>query len=616
MMPLTIDQELNALPRKPGVYQFKDTQGNLLYVGKAKNLKNRVSSYFQDRTNHSPRIQALVAQVAHVDYTVTESEFEALILEANMIKTLRPKYNILMRDDKKYPWLVLTNEPFPRLEITREPSGKGRSFGPYATPGALYQTLQLIKKIFPLRQRKNPLFKDRPCMNYYIGSCLGPCQALVSPEEYQKIVDQVVMFLRGHADNLLEMLQQEMQAASDRMDFETAAQVRDRYQAVQKVLQRQRVMYDDVTIDQDVAGMAWTEITAYIALLKVRRGKLIQTLFYELSLEGGTSPAEAYESFLFQYYEDQTDKAELPNELILQCPVEDETLLARWISTHKGKKVSITVPQRSGPKKDILDMAIKNAEASLERSRIDQETRLKNDPAQALMLLQERLGLPQVPRRIECYDISHVSGTNTVASMVVFTDGRPDKQEYRRFKIRTVAEGKPDDFQSMFEVMTRRFSKREEKGWPDPDLIVIDGGKGQLGSAVKALKQLGITQQPIISLAKKFEEIYVPGQPRPVILERDSIALFLLQQIRNEAHRFAITYHRRLRGKTQTRSFLDGVPGIGETRKKRLLEKFETLEDLFNASETEIALATQTRGKTAQAIYQAIQQAAPTKPLT
>jgi excinuclease ABC subunit C len=611
MTPLTIEQQLKALPKKPGIYQYKDASGTLLYVGKAKNLKNRVSSYFHDRANHTPRIQMLVAQVASVEVIVTETEFEALILEANMIKNYRPKYNILMKDDKKYPWLLLTDEPFPRLIITREPSkgGKSKCFGPYASPGSLYQTLQLIKKIFPLRKRKNPLFKDRPCMNYHVGSCLGPCQSLVTAEEYQKIVDQLVLFLRGHADDLLEMVQTEMEAASERMDFEAAGQLRDRYQSILHVIQRQRVMYDDVTIDQDIVGMTVTELTAYVALLKVRRGKLIQTLYYDLSLEGGSTPEEAYESFLSQYYQDQTEKTELPNELILQLPVEDAALLSDWLSQNKGRKVSVTVPQRGGPKKDILEMAVKNAEESRERARIDQETRLKHDPAQALIILQERLSLSNAPRRIECYDISHVSGTNTVASMVVFTDGRPDKKEYRRFKIQTVEEGKPDDFQSMLEVMTRRFTNREEKGWPDPDLVIIDGGKGQLSSAVKALHRLGITDQPIVSLAKKFEEVYLPGISRPVILERDNLALYLLQQIRDEAHRFAITYHRKLRGKSQTQSFLDGIPGIGEARKKRLLQHFDSMETLLKATPEEIAQATKTTGKTARMVYSFLHQA-------
>lgn len=610
MVATHILQELKALPAKPGVYQFKDATGALLYVGKAKSLKHRVSSYFHERANHSPRIQVLVEQVAHIDYIVTHTDIEALILEANLIKTHRPKYNILMRDDKKYPWLVLTDEPFPRLEITREPTKKGKAkcFGPYATPGALYQTLQLIKRIFPLRQRKNPLFKDRPCMNYHIGSCLGPCQALVTPEEYQKIVNQVELFLRGQADDLLAMVQQEMEAASTAMDFEKAAQLRDRYQAIQTTLQRQRVMVDDVTIHEDVVGMAMSETMAHIALLKVRHGKLIQTLFFELPVAPDTPPEEAYQAFLFQYYETPGNAEDLPSELILQYAIEDEAFLAEWLRSHKGKKVGITMPQRAGFKKDFLDLAIKNAIESQERSRLDLETRFRHDPAQALMLLQEKLNLPQAPRRMECYDISHVSGTNTVASMAVFTDGRPDKKEYRRFKIQTVQEGKPDDFQSMAEVMTRRFTKREEKGWPDPDLIIIDGGKGQLGAAVKALQALGVTQQPIVSLAKKFEEIYVPGQPRPVVLERDSMALYLLQKIRDEAHRFAVTYHRHLRGKAQRKSFLDDVPGIGPQRKKRLLEHFDSLEAIRSASLEDIAKATHTQGRTAEAIYQTLQQ--------
>ncbi len=608
---LSIAEQLKAVPYKPGVYLYRDEAGALLYVGKAKTLHNRVSSYFHARANHSPRIQSLVEHVAKIDYIVTKSDLEALILEANLIKTQRPKYNILMRDDKKYPWLMLTDEPFPRLQITREPTKRGKTkyFGPYASPGALYQTLQLVKKIFPLRQRKTPLFKDRPCMNYHIGSCLGPCQALITQEEYMKIVRQMELFLRGHAEDLLAELQKEMILASENMDFEKAALLRDRYQSIQKVLMRQRVMYDDETISQDVLGMCESDGVAYIALLKVRRGKLIQTQFFEMPMEGEAQQTEAYESFLLQYYQEPEDREDLPNEIILQMPIEDQDLLGEWVSASKGRKVTVNVPQRSGPKKDILDMAIKNAEESRDRAKIYQETRLKNDPAQALILLQERLGLPNAPRRIECYDISHTGGNFTVASMVVFTDGIPDKKEYRRFKIQTVENGKPDDFQSMYEVMSRRFTNLEEKGWPDPDLVIIDGGKGQLSSAVRALEKIGVTDQPIISLAKKFEEVYTPASQRPVLFDRDSIALFLLQRIRDEAHRFAITYNRNLRAKAQTRSFLDDVPGIGKVRKQRLLESFQSVQDIRQASLEDIAKATQTHGKTAEQLYDTLQAA-------
>lgn len=612
MISLTVTQMVKAIPSKPGVYLYKDDAGHLLYVGKAKNLKNRVSSYFHERAMHSPRIQALVEQIAHIDYVVTSSEVEALILEANLIKSQRPKYNILMRDDKKYPWLVLTDEPFPRLIVSREPvkTGKAKRFGPYASPGALYQTLQLIKKVFPLRQRKTPLFKDRPCMNYHIGSCLGPCQSRITPEDYQRIVHQLELFLKGQADDLLALLQREMEEASENLDFEKAAQLRDRFLAAQTMLQRQSVMYADEAIHQDIVGIACSEQTAYIALLKVRRGRLIQTLFFDMALENGeVPPEEAYASFLLQYYTGDTiDRSDLPAEILLHYPIADQELLAQSVAAQKRGKVALTIPHRNRAKREILEMAVKNAEESRERARIDQETRLRSDPAQALILLQECLDLPAVPRRIECYDISHIGGTNTVASMVVFTDGVPDRKEYRRFRIRTVAEGKPDDFQSMLEVLTRRFSKRDEKNWPDPDLIIVDGGKGQLSSALKALHALGIWEQPIISLAKKFEEVYLPHQSRPVLIERESMALLLLQKIRDEAHRFAVTYHRHLRQREQTRSFLDEVPGIGRVRKQHLLQHFDSADAIRKASLEEIAEATGTRGKTAEVLYRKLQE--------
>jgi len=603
MDSIAVQEILKSLPQKSGVYQFRDTSGTLLYVGKAKNLKNRVSSYFQKSSALSARIQSLVSQVADISVLVTHSEIEALVLESNLIKTNRPKYNILMRDDKKYPWLVLTNEPFPRLIVTREPGRKGRSFGPYATPGAMYETLHLIKKLFPLRQRKKPLFKDRPCMNYHIGSCLGPCQALVTEEDYQKLVDQVVLLLKGQADELLNILKHEMKKASTAMDFETAAALRDRIVAIHTITERQRVMVDDPTVEQDVIGVSWHLNAGYFTVLKVRHGKLIHTEFYTVTLEQGVTPQEAYQEFLFRYYQNRTDKTDLPVDIIVQYPLEDEAFLTAWLKEHKNRKAALYFPQR-GQKKDILDMAQQNADALRDRSIHEQQSRLRHDPTQALLTLQERLKLPTFPRRIECYDISHVSGTNTVASMVVFTDGLPDKSEYRRFKIKTTEEGTPDDFKSMHEVITRRFSK----DWPDPDLVIIDGGKGQLSSACQALMQLEISDQPIISLAKKFEEVFLPGQSKPVLLERDSMALYLLQQIRDEAHRFAITYHRSLRGKMQTQSFLDDIKGIGEVRKKRLLSHFKSLETLMRASLEEISEVTQTKGRTAQKLYDQLHQ--------
>lgn len=609
-------KQVSQLPKQPGVYQMKDAQDELLYVGKAKNLKNRVSGYFQSRKDLSPRIQSMVEQIVAIDYVVTNTENEALLLENNMIKGLKPKYNILMRDDKKYPWLILTKEPFPRLVFTREPykNKKGqldysRCFGPYVSAGALYQTLLVIKKVFPLRQRKKPLFKDRPCMNYHIGACLGPCQNLVTKDEYQKLVDQVVLFLKGNGDHLLEILETQMAQASEALEFERASVLRDRYFAVETILQRQKVIYENPEINQDVIGCATTGSMFCGAVFKVRKGKLQQTLFFEIPTDTQTTAEEVYESFVFQYYQDRANPEDIPQELVLQFELEDEEFLLNYLGNLQPKKKlpSITYPKR-GQKIDVLSMAIKNATESAETAQLKLASRIKNDPSTALLQLQESLNLPQLPRRMECYDISHIQGTNTVASMVVFTDGLPDKKEYRKFKITVTNDqvGSPDDFASMNEVITRRFTNQEEKGWPDPDLIIIDGGKGQLGAALDALKAVGITEQPIISLAKKFEEVFLPNNPRPIVLPRDSTALFMLQSIRDEAHRFAITYHRQLRAKTQTQSVLDDIPLLGPRRKQRLIKTFKTAEKASQANIDELAQALEINTTTAEKIRTAL----------
>ena len=600
-MARTTPQETLKLPSKPGVYQMKDAEDGLLYVGKAKNLKNRVGSYFQNSVTHSHRIQSMVKQVHHIDYTITETEWEALILEANMVKQLRPKYNILLRDDKKYPWLVLTKEPFPRLVFTREPyllkNGQldwSRCFGPYPSASVLYQTLQVVKKIFPLRQRRTPLFKDRPCMNYHIGTCMGPCQQLISPAEYQKIVDQVVLFLKGHADDLQKMLMKDMQQASEAMQFERAGVLRDRLLAIDQIIQHQKVMYENPNIHQDIIACAEASKSGKLCftIFKVRRGKLVQSLFFDIDIAHGQLSVDAYEDFIAQYYQQRADLSELPDELILQFELEEPELLLSWFEMQAKHKVKLTVP-KLGRKKELLALAIQNAEEATNRAQIESENQLRTDPANAIMQLQEALKLPTIPRRMECYDISHIQGTNTVASMVVFTDGQPDKKAYRYFKIKTTAHGMPDDFQSMREVMFRRFhNHKDDTHWPEPDLIIIDGGKGQLSAAIEGLAEAGVkapADQAIISLAKKFEEVYLPNQTRPVILPRNSMSLFLLQQIRDEAHRFAVKNHRLQRAKTQTASYLDNVPGIGPARKQRLLSKYPTLKHFREASIPDLA---------------------------
>lgn len=601
------DAALSRLPASPGVYRMFNTRHQLIYVGKAKNLKNRVRSYFQNPTGLSPKVAAMMQHVTRFDYIVTDSEIEALILEYNLIKQNRPKYNILMRDDKRFPWIGLSKEPYPRLFITRDPSGSGRLFGPYANSGNMHRTLQVIRKHFPLRQRKTPLFKNRPCMNYFIGTCSGPCQKLVTPEEYAETVRQVELFLKGKADDLLERLEQEMHRASDALNFELAAKLRDRYAAVQDVLSQQK-MYYNTPVNQDIVASAADNRRCAISVLQIRRGKLIGSRPHELALHHQSTPDEAYQTFLTQYYQDE-DPGDLPDEIILQQPVEDEGILQDLLNSKRGKRVLLTHPQK-GIKRDLLNLGLKNAREVLEQAQTLEQRHHRNDPARALLSLQETLHLPEFPARMECYDISHFQGQQTVASMVVFTNGAPDRQAYRRFKIQS-AEGAPDDFQSMREVITRRFTRavHQEPGWGEPDLVIIDGGKGQLSAAVAALNELGITEQPIISLAKKFEEIYQPGASRPVLLPRDSHALFLLQQIRDEAHRFAITFHRERRDKVSLASVLDSVPGIGPKRKQRLLQHFGSLTRLKQASLDALSQAPGMNTQVAQALYLALQAA-------
>lgn len=619
--PEGFNEFLKTLPTQPGVYRMYSRDGDLLYIGKAKSLRNRVKSYFQKNGQHSPKVQVLMQQVDHLDFVLTDSEIEALILESNLVKKNKPKYNILLKDDKKFPWIGLSDEDYPRLFITRTPSkhGKTKYFGPYTSSADLYATLQEVRKNFPLRQRRKPMFQSRPCMNYYIGTCMGPCQKLITPQDYSAIVRQVEMFLNGKAEELLELIDKDMNKASEEMNFERAAKLRDRYQAVEKVVERQKVFTDDVTVNQDVIACFSDELRCSVIVLNVRRGKLIGSRSHEIPLLMETTEQEAYSSFVYHFYQDDPVQdgrineagLDLPDEVILQYPIEDEEILESWLNHSdaktRRKKVRLVHPLQ-GTKRELLMLAQKNAKEALEQSKRYTFNKMGHDPTRALIELQEALELSEFPARMECYDISHVQGSHTVASMVVFTDGKPDKQSYRRFKIKC-AEGKPDDFLSMAEVIRRRFSHGpEEAGWDDPDLVIIDGGKGQLGAAVDALHELGITNQPIISLAKKFEEVFLPNRIRPVLLSRESPALFLLQQIRDEAHRFAITYHRSLRSKAGIKSSLDEVKGIGDKRKKQLLDYFGTAAKIREATAPELGQAMGLSLKMAEKLYESLHQ--------
>lgn len=635
--PFDWDNELRRLPDKPGVYRMYDADGDLIYIGKAKAIKNRVRQYFQKNAQHTPKVLAMVEQVDRFDYVITHTEVEALILEATLVKQHLPKFNILLRDDKKYPWIGLSADPFPRIFITRDPGRGGRRsssknsnrrrakfFGPYISSRDMYLVLEVIKKHFPLRQRPKPLFKDRPCMNYFIGTCPGPCQNLISEDDYAKTLREVELFLKGRSEDLLETLARQMESASESLNFELAAKLRDRYVAVQNVVASQKVFYQDDTIDQDIISACADELRCAFNILSIRRGKLIASRAHEVQLVQHESVEEVYSAFIYDYY-DQMDTEDLPDTIVLQYGIEDEDVFVDWLNQRrreffksKNTKLVTTSHPEKGDKQQLLEMSFQNATDTLEKAKLYDASRLKNDPMRALISLQEALDLPVFPQRMECYDISHFQGGQTVASMVVFTDGVPDKAEYRRFKIKT-AEGKPDDFKSMYEVISRRvkhmdtLSKRQEenpqddkKAWPDPDLIIIDGGKGQLGAALDALKDAGITDQPMVSLAKKFEEVFKPYESRPVLIERDAPALYLLQQIRDEAHRFAITYHRSLRAKVATTSVLDNIPGVGAKTRTMLLKHFGSLHQLEKASLESLLQLPGLSKPLANTIYQAL----------
>jgi excinuclease ABC subunit C len=613
---VAIQEALARLSTQPGVYRMYDAEDTLIYVGKAKNLKNRVRSYFQESAQHSPKVVAMVQQIVRFDTVITDSEVEALALECNLIKAHRPKYNILMKDDKRYPWLALSDEPFPRLYITRktEKRGKTKYFGPYLNSTHLYETLQVLRRHFPLRQRRKPLFKNRPCMNYYIGACLGPCQDLVTEADYQVLVDQVSLFLKGKTSDLLKQIEAEMLLASESLNFERAAKLRDRHEAVLGVMQQQhKVVNADETVHQDIIAYGTDEQRLAVVILQIRYGKVIGTYAQQGNLSDLEEIDSAVQQSIKEYYYQLPDE-ELPDSIVSTSHFEDVPVLLSWLNqrrlsqgkTHKrySKKEIVWLSPKSKDQRELLNLGQKNVAELLEQTRLEAAQKLQRDPTRALLELQEALGLPEFLSRIECYDISHFQGKETVASMVVFTEGVSDKNAYRRFKIHS-AEGKPDDFKSMAEVIARRI---QHPDWGMPDLMIIDGGKGQLSAAKKSLEEAGIWDQPIVSLAKKFEEVFLPGESRPVLLSRSSNALFLLQQIRDEAHRFAITYHRQRRDKAAQVSVLDDIQGLGPKGREKLQKAFGSVDKIISATPDEWASILKISKERAALLYQQVKK--------
>ena len=587
-------EKVSHLPTTPGVYLWRDKYQRIIYVGKAINLRNRVRSYVQQDMNRSVKVTAMMRRAWDVETIQTKTEMEALILEATLIKEHHPKYNIMLRDDKTYPYVKVTvQEDFPRLFMTRRLERDGaKYFGPFTDVTAVHHVLRILRAYYPLRTCKS-MKVERPCLQYHMHYCEGPCMNYVTVESYRKYIDDIVALFEGKQVQVIQEITSKMEQASEDLEFELAAKYRDDLLSIQKVQEKQRMVTQRG--DMDVLGMAIDGPMACIQLFFIRSGRLLGRENYFVQHEGD-SPDLVMTEFIKQYYGGSTF---IPKELLLPMDSVDRELFSEWFSSMKGQQVDVSVPQR-GYKKDLIKMAEENAQNFLaERRRQWQYTIDKSGGA--VKKLAEVLDLPRLPERMECYDISHMQGAETVASMVVFEGGKPAKREYRRFKLKTV-QGKPDDFASMAEIMERRYGN--EKDWPMPDLIIIDGGKGQLNAALPVIRAMGVTDVPVISLAKRIEEVFVEGESESIILEHHTPELQLLQQIRDEAHRFAITYHRRLRGKRNLESVLDHIEGIGPKRRKALYKHFGNLDAMRVAELEELESVEGMNKKAALAVYE------------
>lgn len=537
-------ETIKLVPEQPGCYLYYNAEGEIIYVGKAKNLKRRVYSYFH-KQHDSVKTTVLVSQIEKLEYIITDSEVEALILESHLIKKHKPRYNILLKDDKKYPYFLITDEDFPRIQIVRKKNlnpDKGRFYGPYTDVGAMYATLDFLKKLFPLKQCKTPKFSNRPCLYYHIGKCLAPCQGKVTPEEYQKLIHQVELFLSGKQTELLKQIQAQMQKYAEEEQFEKAAKMRDSYLDLQKTLERQKVVYENTKLNEDIIAVLYEDGILAIVIMMIREGRLIDKKDFTYFVDN-IDKNEYFETFFRDYYTGL--KLEFPDKIILEH-IEDKELYQDWLKVLSGKKVSINFGR--GKYRELYELALKNAGNLLENAKLKKMAQIRDDFNEVGSYLAEKLHLKNFPNRIECYDISHIQGTNTVASMVVFQNGLPKKSAYRKFKVR-MTEGKPDDFLSMKEVLSRRLPRLGEPKWEKPDLIIIDGGKGQLSSVMQIVENAGVEGIDFVSLAKREEEVFLPHQSESILLPRESNALYLIQRIRDEAHRFAITFHRDLRSK-------------------------------------------------------------------
>jgi excinuclease ABC subunit C len=605
---------LDTLPTKPGCYQMKNKDGKVIYVGKAINLRARVRSYFHNNQEH-PRTRQLVKNIADIEWIVVGSELEALILEMNLIKKYRPRYNVRMKDDKRYPYIKIHwGDAFPKVTVTRNMVSDGaRYFGPYTSVWAVHQTLDVLRRIFPYLtcDREITGQDTRACLYYDIKLCNGPCIGAVSKEEYRQMLKDFEAFLNGRTDGILKRLQNEMQAASQELRFEQAAAIRDQLKAIEAIIERQKVVFASDYVDSDVIAMARSDREACMQVFFIRGGKLIGREYFLMEGTDETPDADVLAEFIKQFY-DQVPT--VPGQVMLPQELEETKIIEEWLNTKRGgKKVKMLIPKR-GQKRELVQMAAENAAETLGALQAQWEAdTLKQE--KALAELQENLELSEPPNRIECYDISNTQGTAITASMVVFEQGVPKKGHYRRFNIRTVVG--PDDFASMEEALRRRFNRwqsAQEVGEtpgkkPDrsfaslPDLLIVDGGKGQLSRAVRVLKDFGLMEQvPVVGLAKREEEIFLPGKARSVLLPRKSEGLYLVQRVRDEAHRFAITAHRKRRSKLGLASQLDAIPGIGPARRKALLGHFGSIDAIRNASIEELSTVSKMNAHLAETV--------------
>lgn len=605
-----------SIPDSPGSYQFKDAHGRVIYVGKASNLRQRLSNYFQDPRHLHPRTAQMVATAESVEWTTVRNEVEALMLEYSLIKEHRPRFNVRLRDDKSYPFLAVTvDEEWPRAMVMRGTKRKGvRYFGPYAHAYAIRDTLDLLLRSFPVRTCSPSKFSSharlgRPCLLFHIEKCSGPCVGEVDRETYLRQVDELIEFLSGDTDEIVRRLQSEMSEAAGSLEFERAARVRDRLAAVQRAIERQH-MVGDRNDDLDVIGLVDDELEASVQVFFVRKGRVTGRKGFMVDKVEELTPGGLVDRILEHLYGDQPPTG-VPKQVLVPVEPDDLHTYEEWLSHLRGSKVQVRVPQR-GAKRELHETITRNAREEMQRHRMRRASD-HNARSRALTELQDLLGLPEAPLRIECYDMAHLQGTDYVGSMVVLEDGLPAKREYRRFKVRDVAGN--DDYGAMEEVLTRRLSayldererpagERPGKFSYPPQLLVVDGGKGQLAVAERVVRDLGLDGEiPLAALAKRFEEVFVPGRDEPVEVPRGSEALFMLQRVRDEAHRFANTFHRELRGKRMTVSALDGIPGLGETRKKRLTKELGGVNAVKRASLDELKALSWLPDAVAEAVY-------------